>query len=67
MQVVPRIYVRQFQVQPLYSPQPLGGGIIVATLTLGSRPKKRAYKVASQEGSLGVTSHAPGSVGKVRE
>jgi hypothetical protein len=37
---------------------------LIATLALGSRPKRR---VASQEGDLGVTSHAPGSAKSVRE
>jgi hypothetical protein len=37
-----------------------GGNNSVATLALGSRPKQRACKVANQEGSLGVTSHALG-------
>jgi hypothetical protein len=36
----------------------------VATLALGSRPRQRACKGAGQEGSLGVTSHAPGNVGE---
>jgi len=40
---------------------------IVTTLALGLRPRQRACKVASQEGSLGVTSHAPKSVKSVRE
>jgi hypothetical protein len=34
---------------------------IVATLALGSRPRQGVYKVASQEGSLGVMAHAPRS------
>jgi hypothetical protein len=34
----------------------------VATLALGSQP--RACKGAGQEGILGVTFHAPGSVGE---
>ncbi len=33
-------------------------------LSFGLVTKARACKVASQEGSLGVTLHAPGSVGK---
>jgi len=36
----------------------------VTTLTLGSRPRQRACKVASQEGSPEVTLHAPENVGK---
>jgi hypothetical protein len=36
----------------------------VKTLALGSRPKQRACKVASQEGSPGVIPHALESVGK---
>ncbi len=34
---------------------------------LGIATKARACKVAGQEGSLGITSHAPGSVGKCEE
>jgi hypothetical protein len=41
--------------------------VFVATLALGSQPRQRACKVASQEGSSGVTLHAPGSVKSVRE
>jgi hypothetical protein len=33
-------------------------------LSLGLATKARACKVAGQEGSPGVTSHAPGSVGE---
>jgi hypothetical protein len=33
----------------------------VATLALGSRPRQRACKSAGQEGSPGVTFHAPGN------
>ncbi len=33
-------------------------------LSLGFTTKARVCKVVSQEGSLGVTPHAPGSVGK---
>jgi hypothetical protein len=42
----------------------LVGNANVATLALGSQPRQRAYKVEGQEGSPGVTPHAPGSVGK---
>jgi hypothetical protein len=41
--------------------------VCVATLALGSQPRQRACKVASQEGSSGVTLHALGSVKSVRE
>jgi hypothetical protein len=37
---------------------------IVATLTLGLRPKQKACKCAGQKGSLRVTSHVFGSVGE---
>ncbi len=40
------------------------GANIVATLALGSRPKQGLAKVQTKRGSLGVTSHAPGSVGE---
>ncbi len=36
----------------------------VATLALGFTTKAKAYKGAGQEGSMGVTSHALGSVGE---
>ncbi len=35
--------------------------------SLGLETKARACKVASQEGSLGVTSHAPNSAKSVRK
>jgi hypothetical protein len=36
--------------------------VSIATLALGSRPRQRAYKVTSQEGSPGIMTHAPRSV-----
>ncbi len=41
--------------------------INVATLTLCSQPRQRVCKSAGQEGSLGVTFHAPKSAKSVRE
>ncbi len=38
--------------------------INVTTLALGLRPRQRACKVMGQEGSPGITPHAPRSVGK---
>jgi hypothetical protein len=40
---------------------------LVATLALGLRLRQGGCKVAGQEGSSGVTSHAPRSASSVRE
>jgi hypothetical protein len=41
--------------------------INVATLALGSRPRRKVARLRAKEGDPGVTSHAPGSAKSVRE
>jgi hypothetical protein len=61
MEIVPKNKKKTMMMSTHSSLLFLGGGKnSVATLALGSRPKQRACKVANQEGSPGVTSHALG-------